>query len=79
MTTCSKTTCSKTTGCKLTILGAALAAASLLLAAGAPAQASPVCTGPNGPCSSQRYVAACHYERLHYPNKWVCTWPSVSR
>lgn len=64
---------------KLTILGAMLAAASWLLSAAASAQPHPVCTGPNGPCRAQAYVAACHYERLHYPNKWVCTWPSVSR
>jgi hypothetical protein len=64
---------------KLTILGAALAAAALLLSAAASAQAHPVCTGPYGPCRPQGNVAACHYEKLHYPNKWVCTWPSVHR
>jgi hypothetical protein len=68
-----------TTDSHLTILGAALTTAALLLSAAPPAQARPVCTGPDGPCRSQRYVAACHYERLHYPNKWVCTWPSVNR
>jgi MarR-like DNA-binding transcriptional regulator SgrR of sgrS sRNA len=68
------TTCSK-----LTTLAATLAAAAFMLAPAAPAQAHPVCTGPYGPCRAQVNVAACHYERLHYPNKWVCTWPSVNR
>jgi hypothetical protein len=68
-----------TTCWKLTVLGAALASAAILLAPAAPAQARPVCAGPYGPCRPQANLAACHYERLHYPNHWVCTWPSVNR
>jgi hypothetical protein len=56
---------------------AAFAVLALIMPAAEAAQAPPACRGIGNSCSSLKHVGLCHYERLHYPSKWVCNWSGM--